>query len=173
MKQYQAQLIYRARQEGCVWVYWDGKKVHRRYVHGITSTTNKAVVASCIRITKNTGIQGGASLYTLHSILVLKHMQRKNMVPGLIEIVGTVHDSIWFEIWEDQLKECVDTIGRVMVGFPCKTKDGIEIPLEVDGKVGPSLGEMKKCCVVSSDKIERGARFDYGYWKTDKEVRFV
>lgn len=174
VKQHQVQLIYQAKKEGRTWVWWDGKPVHFRNVHGITAETNKALVGSCIRIVKNTHPQGGASLYTLNSLLVLKYMQRKNMIPGLVNIVGTVHDSIWFEIEEGKKTECIDLIGRVMVGFPCNTRtcEGVVIPVEVEAKLGPSLGEMKKFGAISSNKIKEGARFNYEVWKTKRVVEF-
>lgn len=158
---YQNRLVERAERQGYVMVNWCGIPLHRRNVHEIG---NPHFRGSGIRKTKNSPIQGGASFYTLYLLIILYHLKRAGMIPGLRYIVGTVHDSVWFEAYKKHLKECVETVCRVAVSLPCT------VPIEVEAKVGKSLGEMADYMVVSSKTLKPGERFDFDTWTKTGEL---
>lgn len=164
---YQKRLVRQVRREGCVWVEWQGKPFHRRNLYNITSKV-PGLRNGDERKAKNTKVQGGASLYTLFALLIIYVAKKRRLIPGLIEIVGTVHDSIWFEVWEDCVEECFDVIGRIMVGLPLA-----HVPSEVEAKYGPSLGEMEVLGMVNSLDIQEGQKFDYNGWTTEKVIGFI
>jgi len=161
VRRYQKRVINQAKKDGCVWVKWDGEMYHRRNLLNITSS-NPRKRSGDERRALNTPIQGGASLFTLITITILHRLHRKKLVPGLKHIIGTVHDSIWLEVDALLMKECLEFVGCIMVGLPCK------VPIEVDGKFGPSLGELSKCGSVSSLRLKEGNRFDYRRWEKEK-----
>jgi DNA polymerase I-like protein with 3'-5' exonuclease and polymerase domains len=77
------------------------------------------------------------SLVRLHGILPLSE----------VRIVGTVHDSILFEVREDQVHKWVPVIHETMVDLvPLKKKFAVEmpVPIEVEVKVGQHWGDGEK-----------------------------
>ncbi len=77
----------------------------------------------------------------LLALIILHEM----MDPSEARIVGTVHDSILFEIREDVVDKWVPIIRETMENLPLKTKFGVAltVPIKVDITVGTHWGEGK------------------------------
>ena len=144
VKSYQYRLVAQAKRTGYVWINWDGNPVYRREIHDIGSS-NRGKEQAAIRIVKNTAIQGGAALYMWKALIEIHRLHCQGRIPGLVGLVGTVHDSLWAEVWEDMAVQAFQAIGFVMVSLPT-----MGVPSEVDAKIGPSLGEMKEMGCISS-----------------------
>lgn len=129
--------IAQSRKRGCAFVYWCGKPYARRWIPDIGSRNGKHS-SHAERVAINTPIQGGASLYTLKSLIKLYDMCRNKKLPGVISIVHTIHDSIIAVVDKFVVEEAFDSMARVMVSFPT-----IRVPLEVEGKAGSSLADMQ------------------------------
>lgn len=87
----------------------------------------------------NSPVQSLASDLMLLSLVILHN----EMDPSEAKIVGTVHDSILFEIVEDEVDTWVARIRKTMENLPLKQKFGVElsVPIRVDIKVGQHWSE--------------------------------
>ena len=76
-------------------------------------------------------------------MLLALTMLHSMMPPDEARIVGTVHDSILFEIREDVVDKWVPVIRQTMEHLPLKKKFGVEltVPIKVDITVGTHWGE--------------------------------
>lgn len=81
-------------------------------------------------------------------LMLLSLVRLSSRLPGTVaRIVGTVHDSILFEVREEYVDEIVPEIHEVMEDMSeAKRKFGLEltVPIEVEVKVGRHWGEGKK-----------------------------
>lgn len=100
---------------------------------------DKEVRAEAERQAINSPVQSLASDLMLLS-MVLIHPQMK---PEEASIVGSIHDSILFEIKEEKVDHYVKLIRRTMENLPLKKKFGLDlqVPIKVDIKIGRHWGE--------------------------------
>jgi len=103
------------------------------------ASQDKEVRAEAERQAINSPVQGLASDMMLLALTMLHSM----MPPDEARIVGTVHDSILFEIREDVVDKWVPVIRQTMEHLPLKKKFGVEltVPIKVDITVGTHWGE--------------------------------
>ena len=103
------------------------------------ASQDKEVRAEAERQAINSPVQGLASDMMLLALTILHAM----MPPDEVKIVGTVHDSILFEIREDVVDKWVPVIRETMEHLPLKKKFGVEltVPIRVDITVGTHWGE--------------------------------
>lgn len=142
---YQAKLLAEVRRTGLVWINWCGAPIACRPVPDI-GNSNDRLRRSAERVVRNTPIQGGAMQYTARSLIKLHGMVRRGELRGVIGIIGTVHDDIWFRVVRGMEKVAFRAVGAVMVSLP--TTRGI--PMEVEGKAGQNLGDMVEIGVLNS-----------------------
>jgi DNA polymerase I-like protein with 3'-5' exonuclease and polymerase domains len=78
-------------------------------------------------------------------LLALISLHRR-MPPEEAKIVGTVHDSILFEIREDVVDVWVRRIKRTMENLPLEKKFGVtlDVPIQVDIKTGQHWSETEE-----------------------------
>lgn len=100
---------------------------------------DKEVRGEAERQAINSPIQSLASDMMLMSMTILHEIFPQDEV----RIVGTVHDSLLFEIRDDVVDRHARKIKQVMENLPLKSKFGIElsVPIKVDVKVGTHWGE--------------------------------
>lgn len=100
---------------------------------------DKEVRAEAERQAINSPVQGLASDMMLLSLVTLHTM----MPPDEAKIVGTVHDSILFEVREDVVDKWVPKIKETMEHLPLQEKFGVSltVPIKVDITVGTHWGE--------------------------------
>lgn len=87
----------------------------------------------------NSPVQSLASDMMLLALVLL----HRKMNPKQAKIVGTVHDSILFEIREGVVDEWVERIRHTMENLPLKKKFGVmlDVPVVVDIKIGTHWSE--------------------------------
>lgn len=100
---------------------------------------DKEVRGEAERQAINSPIQSLASDMMLLAMTIL-HAQAN---PDEVRIVGTVHDSLLFEIRDDVVDLWAPRIKRTMENLPLKRKFGVSltVPIKVDVKVGTHWGE--------------------------------
>ncbi len=150
VRRYHRKVIAKAREEGYVWVHYAGQRFSRRPVFDIGSSRPRER-ASAERIVMNTGIQGGAAIYMLRSLIAIYRAAELGTLPGVVAVVGTVHDSIWLVVVQDMLEQAFLSAARIMVSW----ETARDVPLEVDGKAGPSLGDLEKCGSLNSMDLHK------------------
>lgn len=134
-----------ARKRGCAYIYRSGKPFARRWLFHLGEKFDKSRRGHAERQVVNTPIQGGASLKLLHSGVILLAMLQKGDLPGVTRIVLPVHDALIFTVKRNMVKKAFRKIGKVMISEPT-----IRVPLEVEGKAGPNLADMKVIGVMSA-----------------------
>lgn len=100
---------------------------------------DKEVRAEAERQGINSPVQSLASDMMLLSMILL----HEQMPPDEARIVGTVHDSLLFEIREDRVAYWAPRIKFVMEHLPLKKKFGctLSVPIKVDVKIGDHWSE--------------------------------
>jgi DNA polymerase-1 len=137
----------RARNQGCAYIYWCWDIYSRRWLLDLVSRNNsKRMHAE--RQVWNTPIQGGASLYTLKSLIIIEDMIRRGGVKGVSALVHTIHDSIIVSVKREYVQSAFEVIGGVMVGLPTR-----QVPLEVEGKAGSNLADMEEIGKLDSRDV--------------------
>lgn len=103
---------------------------------------DKEVAAEAERQAINSPVQGLASDMMLLAMVIL----HDKVNPKEVRIVGTVHDSLLFEIREDVVDKWVPVIKDTMENLPMKKKFGVElkVPITVDIKVGQHWSETEE-----------------------------
>ena len=133
-----------ATKRGCSYVLWDGEPYATRWLPDLGSSNGRKQ-GHAKRQALNTPIQGGASLYTLKALIALYRLWYAGKLPGVVSIMHTIHDSIILAIYESFAQDVLQRAGRVMVSFPT-----VRVPLEVEGKMGDTLGDMVEIGTVNS-----------------------
>jgi len=112
-----------------------GRVRHLPDVH----SEDKEVRSEAERQAINSPVQSLASDMMLMSLVSLN----SRMDPKEAKIVGTVHDSILFEIRDDKVEKWVPRIKETMENLPLQKKFGVQlsVPIKVDIKVGQYWGE--------------------------------
>lgn len=136
-----------SRRRGCAFVYWLGLPFRRRWLPGLGSKKYGAR-GHAERQVINTPIQGGASEYTLRSIIALHRMWRAGKLPHVTGVFATIHDSILLSVKRGKTKSTFKKVGRVMVSHPTR-----RVPLGAEAKVGPTFGDMKEIGTISSTEL--------------------
>lgn len=100
---------------------------------------DKKVRGEAERQAINSPVQSLASDMMLLALIILHAL----MPPDEVRIVGTVHDSILFEIRDDVVDKWVPIIREIMEHLPLKQKFGavLTVPIKVDISVGKHWGE--------------------------------
>lgn len=150
VRKYHKIIIAQAERTGYTTINWEGEPYFKRPVFDITSS-DRMKAGNAARIAMNTPIQGGASLYMMHSIVSIYKELRKGNLKSIVGIVGTVHDSVWLLVWRSKVKKAFNDAGRIMLSW--KTQRGV--PYEVDGKAGQSLGSMEEIGSLNSMDLDR------------------
>ena len=148
---WQIKLLSKARRDGFVNSYWLGNVCRRRWVYDLGSD-HGGKRGHADRVVYNTPVQGGASEYTLRNMVVLHKLIRDGKLKYVTAMIGTVHDSIWFSVKKAHVKKAFMEIAKVMVSFPTNG-----VPLEVEGKAGPSLGDLKEIGTLNSLDLKKAA----------------
>lgn len=109
-----------------------------RHLPDIDSHDEK-VRGEAMRQAINSPVQSLASDMMLMALVIL----HRNMDPQEAAIVGTVHDSILFEIREDKVDHWTKIITETMENLPLKQKFGVtlDVPIAVDLKIGQHWSE--------------------------------
>jgi uracil-DNA glycosylase family 4 len=105
-------------------------------------SSDRSMVSDAERQAINSPVQSFASDLMLLSLVRLE----SDLSPRAARIVGTVHDSLLFEVREDALMETAKQIHQTMTDLrEVKRKFGTEIgvPIEVEMKVGTHWGKGK------------------------------
>lgn len=126
---------------GYAWTWWDGEPARRRplWLIGNTGQDEKASgeKRTAENSTGNTPIQGTASDFCIASLVeCIEWLQGTNLDAKL---VISIHDSLMFDVAEDDLGEVAETAHDIMVSH---NADGL--PLVVDIEEGPSWGALQK-----------------------------
>lgn len=103
------------------------------------NSEDKDVAAEAERQAINSPVQSLASDLMLMALSSL----HEQMDPAEAKIVGTVHDSILFEVRKDKVKKWTKRIKHTMENPPLKKKFGVEltVPIVADITVGQHWGE--------------------------------
>lgn len=141
-EQYQTLLPWHERQRRLVNQYQRVQSIIGRVRHlPDVLSEDKEVRAEAERQAINSPVQGLGSDFCLLSMNLLHEM----MPPSEARVVGTVHDSILFEIRKDRVKHWAKVIHTTMENLPLKKMFGaqLSIPIKVDVKSGRHWAEGK------------------------------
>jgi len=128
------------RKTGHAWTWWDGGRARRRPLLGV-GDSNDAKRSTAERSSWNTPIQGTASDFCLASLIqCVNWVKARNADPnlGVTKLVMTVHDSLLFEVPEDELEEIAECVKTTMTSWEANG-----VPLKVDLEVGRSWGSLE------------------------------
>jgi DNA polymerase I-like protein with 3'-5' exonuclease and polymerase domains len=127
--------IAEAQQTGETWTWWANKRARRRPVPDIGSE-DKGDVGHGQRQAFNTPVQGTGHEYCLASAIESVRWIVDDQIDA--KLVMAVHDSLVFEVAEEDAPELVEVVTSIMEGWP--TMHGL--PLEVDVEVGRAWGSL-------------------------------
>ena len=125
-----------ARRTGESWTLWQGVPARRRSLWKIAEPEN-GVRRNAENGAVNTPIQGSAAEFCNASLWPCVEWILDNGVPA--KMVGTVYDSIMFEVRDDAVDDLIGFAHGVMTGH-----DSGNVPLVVDVEVGERWGELSK-----------------------------
>ena len=116
------------------------------------------VVGEAERQAINSPVQAMASDMCLFSLVLLDRAFRKRAIRA--SPVGTVHDSILFEICDDDLLVALPLIKRVMESPPIKENFGVQlsVPVVSDIAIGRAWGKTNECPgdIITSKRSLKG-----------------
>jgi len=136
--------IASATKRGCAYTYWCGEPIARRWLPNLGSRDGGRR-GHARRQAINTPVQGGAAMYMMKSLVLLNRMIKDGSLPGVTRLVHTIHDSVIVAVKRSMVNIALQRIGWAMVSHPT-----VRVPLEVEGKAGPTLADTKEIGVVSS-----------------------
>lgn len=127
-----------AKRTGEVFTWWDGEKARMRPLwriadqddHAANTAKNGAV---------NSPVQGTASDFCIASLVEATQWIVDDGIERDVKLCLPVHDALMFEVKRSMVSEVSHTVKAIMGGH---NSNGV--PLEVDFKVGPAWGSMKK-----------------------------
>ncbi len=128
---------------GCAYTYWLGKPYARRWLPEVGSRD----VGKCNHAKRqliNTPVQGGAALYMMKALVFINRMLYDGSLPGVCKLVHTIHDSVIVAVKKSMVNIAFQRIAWVMVNQPT-----LRVPLEVEGKAGPTFADMEVIGKVS------------------------
>ena len=127
--------IRSATQSGATWTWWAGRRARTRPVPDIGSE-DKGFQGHGQRQAFNTPVQGTGHEFCLASAIAAVQWILDDMIDA--RLVMMVHDSLVFEVREDDAEELIGVVQSIMEGH--QTAHGL--PLEVDVEVGRSWGSL-------------------------------
>nr|MDQ6885610.1 DNA polymerase I [Candidatus Dormibacteraeota bacterium] len=114
----------------------------RRYIQDIRSP-NRMLRQGAERIAINMPVQGSAADIMKLSMIRLDRYLRQNHLSS--RMILTVHDELVFEVTPTERERLIDVVPDLMAGvFP------LNVPLQVDLKVGPNWQDMERVRVVAA-----------------------
>ncbi len=114
----------------------------RRYIQDIRSP-NRMLRQGAERIAINMPVQGSAADIMKLSMIRLDRYLRENQLAS--RMILTVHDELVFEVAPAERERLIDVVPDLMAGvFP------LNVPLQVDLKVGPNWQDMERVRVVAA-----------------------
>lgn len=136
----QGELEY-TRKHGVARTYWQGQHARQRLLWNVAAQgdTEEACAerGNAERASKNTPVQGTTSDIVLFNFIEAVDWLRRSGVRA--KLVLTVHDSLLFEVHEDDAHTVITTVKAMMESTPVGA-----VPLVADVKVGRSAGSMEK-----------------------------
>ena len=120
----------RAEQRLCTWTYFEGKEARRRWLPQIRERSGDR------RKAFNTPIQGTGHEYCLASLVRVSRWIWESGIDA--RLVLQVHDSLVFEVHEDDVQEFVPEVTRLMTDWYVPN----DVPIEVDAEVGLRWGSL-------------------------------
>lgn len=135
------QLAY-ARQHGVARTYWHGEHGRRRLLWDVAAQgedeETRGLRGNAERAAQNTPVQGTTSDLLLFALIeAVDWLKRSANVRAML--VLTVHDSLLFEVREDDVPLLVRTVKAIMEAHNIG-----QVPMVADVKVGRSAGALKK-----------------------------
>lgn len=128
---------------------------------------DKGVVGEAERQSINSPVQAMASDMCLFSLVLLDRQFRKRAIRA--SPVGTVHDSILFEVRDDDLLAAIPLIKRVMENPPLEENFDVQlsVPVVSDVAVGRAWGKTVECPgdIIKSKRSLKGW-LDENYFST-------
>ena len=116
------------------------------------------VVSEAERQAINSPVQAMASDMCLFSLVLLDRAFRKRAIRA--SPVGTVHDSILFEVHDDDLLVALPLIKRVMENPPIQENFGVQlsVPVVSDIAIGRAWGKTNECPgdIIKSKRLLKG-----------------
>ncbi len=136
-----------ARTTGYTWTMWNGQRARRRPLFDIGLPDGHKARSTAEHGSWNTPVQGTASDYCLASVVALVHWLLETKHPALL--IGTVHDSIMFEVPKENLHTLIDAAKRIMESWPTMHN----VPILVDVEVGKDWGSLQEweTCEICGD----------------------
>lgn len=117
---------------------------------------DQGVVGEAERQAINSPVQAMASDMCLFSLVLLDRQFRKRAIRA--SPVGTVHDSILFEICDDDLLVAIPLIKRVMESPPIEKNFGVQlsVPVVSDIAIGRAWGKTIECPgdIIESNELK-------------------
>lgn len=130
-----------ARQHGYARTYWQGEVGRRRVLWGIAaqgeSDEARKVRGNAERAAPNTAVQGTTSDLVLFSLIEAVSWIITSGVRA--KLVLTVHDSLLFEVHNDDVHLLVTTVKAMMERHVMGA-----VPIVADVKIGPAFGSLEK-----------------------------
>jgi DNA polymerase I-like protein with 3'-5' exonuclease and polymerase domains len=123
-----------AMQHGETWTVWNDQRARRRHTPDIGDSDSK-LKGHGERISYNTPVQGSSHEKLLFAAVMCVAFLEKNGYRSRVALV--VHDSIYFEVADDEFEEVVPAVHKIMVDQPFG-----ELKLIVEAEVGETLADM-------------------------------
>lgn len=114
----------------------------RRYFPGITSGA-PFIRAAAERMAINAPIQGTEGDILRVAMIEIDRYIVSHGYSDSVRMLLQVHDELVFEIKEDLIEKVVSELAQIMSGV-FKGKDSLEVPIQVEAKVGQNWAEMEK-----------------------------
>lgn len=128
------------RQTGFAWTQWEGEAARRRPLWRIGYTTDqdpyKKQKITAANSSLNTPVQGTASDYCVASLIACVDWLLASDLDA--KLVLAVHDSLMFDVAEDDVDEVVSEARGIMESW-----DAGAVPIKVDAEVGSSWGSLE------------------------------
>ncbi len=125
---------------GSAWTQWEGQRARRRPLIQIGNSGSDDSSSKSRNTAKNSAgnspIQGTASDYCIASLVECMNW----LVNGDLDakLFLTVHDSLMFDVAEDDIDEVAHTASAIMTQWDCGP-----VPLEVDVEVGQTWADLE------------------------------
>jgi uracil-DNA glycosylase family 4 len=134
--------VTEAKAKGCVWTFIDGEPARRSNLWKIAETgdseRNRLGRSNAEHAATNHPIQGSAADFTSRSLAEMVSLILDDGLPA--KLILTVHDSLLFEVKEEDLHEVAHVANTVMCGWPTPHN----VPLEVDLEAGKTWSSLER-----------------------------
>ena len=109
-----------------------------RHLPAALNPQDGANYSAAMRRSQNSCIQGTASDIAVLAIIEFDRLARLQGIKS--KVVGTVHDSIYVDVYPGELLECIKLLKYVMTEYPQQVYDFLTCPMGADFEVSTSLG---------------------------------